>query len=90
MEKELLETPDDDIKHLPIRDMLRLVAYRESLEVRHPLFYLLIVSFELCGVSSWILSFFLDVQHTEKRSKGSSCCAADPRKVLDYIFRFSF
>ncbi|KAF2580879.1 hypothetical protein F2Q68_00005919 [Brassica cretica] len=32
MEKELLETPDDDIKHLPIRDMLRLVAYRESLE----------------------------------------------------------
>ncbi|KAL0746784.1 hypothetical protein Bca101_028786 [Brassica carinata] len=32
LEKELLETPDDDIKHLPIRDMLRLVAYRESLE----------------------------------------------------------
>ncbi|CAF2036683.1 unnamed protein product [Brassica napus] len=32
LEKELLETPDDDIKHLPIRDMLRLVAYKESLE----------------------------------------------------------
>ena len=45
MEKELLETPDDDIKHLPIRDMLRLVAYRESLEVRNPLFYLFIYSF---------------------------------------------
>lgn len=34
MEKELLETPDEDIKHLPIRDMLRLVEYREWLEVR--------------------------------------------------------
>ena len=34
MDKELLETPDDEIKNLPIRDMLRLVAYRESLEVR--------------------------------------------------------
>ncbi|CAF2250099.1 unnamed protein product [Brassica napus] len=32
LDKELLETPDDEIKHLPIRDMLRLVAYRESLE----------------------------------------------------------
>ncbi|KAG2319032.1 hypothetical protein Bca52824_012245 [Brassica carinata] len=32
LEKELLETPDEDIKHLPIRDMLRLVQYREWLE----------------------------------------------------------
>ncbi|KAF8098536.1 hypothetical protein N665_0264s0039 [Sinapis alba] len=32
LEKELLETPDEDIKHLPIRDMLRLVEYREWLE----------------------------------------------------------
>ncbi|CAH8363184.1 unnamed protein product [Eruca vesicaria subsp. sativa] len=32
LDKELLETPDDKIKHLHIRDMLRLVAFRESLE----------------------------------------------------------
>lgn len=32
LEKELLETPDDEIKFLPIKDMLRLVEYREWLE----------------------------------------------------------
>ncbi|XP_010431876.1 PREDICTED: protein IWS1 homolog [Camelina sativa] len=32
LEKELLETPDDEIKYLPIRDMLRLVEYKEWLE----------------------------------------------------------
>ncbi|KAJ4898722.1 Homeodomain-like superfamily protein [Raphanus sativus] len=32
LEKELLETPDDEIKYLPIRDMLRLVEYREWME----------------------------------------------------------
>ncbi|XP_018454040.1 uncharacterized protein LOC108825215 [Raphanus sativus] len=32
LEKELLETPDGDIKRLPMRDMIRLVRYRESLE----------------------------------------------------------
>ncbi|KAJ4880083.1 Homeodomain-like superfamily protein [Raphanus sativus] len=32
MEKELLETPDDQIPKLPIKDMIRLVQYREKLE----------------------------------------------------------
>ncbi|KAG2244549.1 hypothetical protein Bca52824_093636 [Brassica carinata] len=32
LEKELLETPDDEIRFLPIKDMLRLVEYREWLE----------------------------------------------------------
>ncbi|KAF2530518.1 hypothetical protein F2Q70_00033608 [Brassica cretica] len=32
LEKELLETPDDEIKFLPIRDMLRLVEYRDWVE----------------------------------------------------------
>nr|VDD41185.1 unnamed protein product [Brassica oleracea] len=32
LEKELLETPDDEIKFLPIKDMLRLVEYREWME----------------------------------------------------------
>ncbi|XP_018451027.2 uncharacterized protein LOC108822447 isoform X1 [Raphanus sativus] len=32
LEKELLETPDDQIPKLPIKDMIRLVQYREKLE----------------------------------------------------------
>ncbi|XP_010437020.1 PREDICTED: transcription factor TFIIIB component B''-like [Camelina sativa] len=32
LDKELLETPDDEIRSLPIRDMLRLVEYKEWLE----------------------------------------------------------
>uniref|UniRef100_A0A1J3EH19 Transcription factor TFIIIB component B n=1 Tax=Noccaea caerulescens TaxID=107243 RepID=A0A1J3EH19_NOCCA len=32
LEKELLETPDDEIRFLPIKDMLRLVEYKEWLE----------------------------------------------------------
>nr|ABW81128.1 myb-transcription factor [Boechera divaricarpa] len=32
LEKELLETPDDEIRFLPIRDMLRLVEYKEWME----------------------------------------------------------
>ncbi|CAN8276587.1 unnamed protein product [Cochlearia groenlandica] len=32
LEKELLETPDDEIRFLPIKDMLNLVAYKEKLE----------------------------------------------------------
>lgn len=33
VEKELLEIPDDEIRFLPIRDLLRLVDYKEWLEV---------------------------------------------------------
>ncbi|CAN8274969.1 unnamed protein product [Cochlearia groenlandica] len=32
LEKELLETPDDEIRFLPIKDMLNLVSYKEKLE----------------------------------------------------------
>ncbi|CAA7020631.1 unnamed protein product [Microthlaspi erraticum] len=32
LDKELLETPDDEIRFLPIKDMLRLVEYKEWLE----------------------------------------------------------
>ncbi|ESQ53171.1 hypothetical protein EUTSA_v10024751mg [Eutrema salsugineum] len=32
VEKELLETPDDEIRFLPIKDMLRLVEYKEWME----------------------------------------------------------
>ncbi|KAL1213553.1 hypothetical protein V5N11_000625 [Cardamine amara subsp. amara] len=32
LEKELLETPEDEIRYLPIRDMLRLVEYKEWME----------------------------------------------------------
>ncbi|CAH2075917.1 unnamed protein product [Thlaspi arvense] len=32
VEKELLETPDDEIRYLPIKDMLRLVEYKEWME----------------------------------------------------------
>lgn len=37
VEKELLEIPDDDIHFLPIKDLLRLVDYKEWLEVKHTL-----------------------------------------------------
>lgn len=37
VEKELLEIPDDEIRFLPIKDLLRLVDYKEWLEVKHPL-----------------------------------------------------
>jgi hypothetical protein len=34
VEKELLETPDHEIRSLPLRDMLRLVEYKEWMQVR--------------------------------------------------------
>lgn len=37
VEKELLEIPDDEIRFLPIRDLLRLVDYKEWLEVKNSL-----------------------------------------------------
>ncbi|KAH0924410.1 hypothetical protein HID58_024428 [Brassica napus] len=80
LEKELLETPDDEIKFLPIKDMLRLVEYREWLEVRINSLSLHMLSFELCVCLDPHLSFLLI--YTEKGSKGSSCCAARPRKGI--------
>lgn len=53
VEKELLEIPDDEIRFLPIRDLLRLVDYKEWLEVKNSLlsFWMTLFSFLFCSFS---------------------------------------